>query len=423
MINVGLNANTDGIFFKVKDRETIDVVKRIASEWEKRTRLDLEWDEYTKIVQKDVNNFIMVEPDGGYKSKGAYLKKLSPIDSDLLIVNKALIAYFLNGTPIETTIRSSNNLADFQKIVKVSSLYKYALLGETKIKEKVLRVFASNEEDAPQLFKVKTEDRVEKIANTPEKCFIINDEITNVDVPPNLDLNYYIDMGNVRLNDFFNNDRKASTKAKSEIKGVNEEVYNDIVDLDFTKYDTFIDLLCYICDNGLANKTQVMILTKLNYFNIFGQNKKLSEIVFEFYDGEFKYGKHQAIKTKTIKLDNLKEKELTTKDESFPLYEEIKIRQKYLGYFMTNKEEDRPKLLITNTMDLKSKKSKRFFATSITATSIGSGKENKYTIFASELKMFGKLNVGDIICCYNWCKDREFYKILSYNIIYKNTEE
>lgn len=397
----------------------IDVVKEVASEWEKRTRLDLEWDEYTKIVQKDVNNFIMVEPDGGYKSKGAYLKKLSPIDSDLLIVNKALIEYFLNGTPIAKTIESSTNLADFQKIVKVSSLYKYALLGETKIKEKVLRVFASKKEDAPQLFKVKTEDRVEKIANTPEKCFIMNDDIEGVGIPDDLDLNYYIELANVRLNDFFTGDRKANTKPKSEIKGVNEEVYNAILDLDFEKYDTFIDLLQYICDNGVANKTQVMILTKLNYFNRFGQNKKLSEVVFEFYDGEFKYGKNQAIKTKTLKIEKLKEKEATIEDKAFPLYEEIEIRQKHLGYFVTNKEEDRPKLLITNTMDLKSKKNGRFFATSITATSIGSGKETKYTIFANDLKQCGKVNVGDIILCYNWCRDREYFKILNYSIIYK----
>lgn len=397
----------------------IDVVKEVASEWEKRTRLDLEWDEYTKIVQKDVNNFIMVEPDGGYKSKGAYLKKLSPIDSDLLIVNKALIEYFLNGTPIAKTIESSTNLADFQKIVKVSSLYKYALLGETKIKEKVLRVFASKKEDAPQLFKVKTEDRVEKIANTPEKCFIMNDDIEGVGIPDDLDLNYYIELANVRLNDFFTGDRKANTKPKSEIKGVNEEVYNAILDLDFEKYDTFIDLLQYICDNGVANKTQVMILTKLNYFNRFGQNKKLSEVVFEFYDGEFKYGKNQAIKTKTLKIEKLKEKEATTADKAFPLHEEIEIRQKHLGYFVTNKEEDRPKLLITNTMDLKSKKNGRFFATSITATSIGSGKETKYTIFATDLKQCGKVNVGDIILCYNWCRDREYFKILNYSIIYK----
>lgn len=423
MINVGLNANTDGIFFKVPNREMIDVVKEVASEWEKRTRLDLEWEEYTKIVQKDVNNFIMVEPDGGYKSKGAYLKKLSPIDSDLLIVNKALINYFLNGTPIETTIKSSGNLSDFQKIVKVSSLYQYALLGETKIKEKVLRVFASNKDDAPQLFKVKTEDRVEKIANTPDKCFIMNDDIEGVGIPDELDLNYYIELANIRLNDFFTGDRKTNTKPKSEIKGVNEEVYNDIIDLDFEKYNTFIDLLCHICDNGLANKTQVMILTKLNYFNRFGQNKKLSEVVFEFYDGEFKYGKNQALKTKAMKIEKLKEKEVSIKDEAFPLCEEIKIRQKYLGYFITNKEEDRPKLLITNTMDLKSKKTNRFFATSITATSIGSGKENKYTIMASELKTNGKVNEGDIIICYNWCMDRGFFKILNYNIIYKNIEE
>ena len=50
----------------------------------------------------------------------------------------------------------------------------YALYGEERLPEKVLRVFASNDEDAKGVFKVKTEERIEKIGNTPPRCFIIH---------------------------------------------------------------------------------------------------------------------------------------------------------------------------------------------------------------------------------------------------------
>ena len=93
---------------KVKDMKTVDIIKNVAHEWEKRTRLELEFDIYNEIYQKDVNNYIIISEDGHYKSKGAYLKKLSPIDNDLPIINTALIEYFVHQTPIEDTINQSN---------------------------------------------------------------------------------------------------------------------------------------------------------------------------------------------------------------------------------------------------------------------------------------------------------------------------
>src|SRR5574343_361701 len=148
-------------------------------------------------------------------------------------------------------------------------MYLYALHGDKKIKEKVLRVFASKNENAPQLYKVKTEGKVEKIANTPDKCFIVNDDIREYPIPEELDREYYIEEAEKRLQDFYSSDRKVSTKTKSEIKGVNEDVYNDIVNLDLETFPTFVDLLAYISENSIANKTQVGILTKLNFFDRF----------------------------------------------------------------------------------------------------------------------------------------------------------
>jgi DNA polymerase elongation subunit (family B) len=220
-----LQSNTDGVFIKVEKESDIEVVKNIAREWETRTRLDLEWDRFEKIYQKDVNNYIIIDNKGKYKSKGAYVKKLNNLDYDLPIVNKALINYFTKGMEVEQTINECDQLREFQKIVKVSRLYLGALHGETPLPERVLRVFADKREDAQGVFKVKRktkdgieQDVAEKIGNTPERCFIDNDDVKNKEVPEYLDKEYYIEVAQKRLNDFLGipNKRKSTKKKKVE---------------------------------------------------------------------------------------------------------------------------------------------------------------------------------------------------------------
>lgn len=204
-----LQSNTDGIFIKVEKESDIDLVKNIAKEWETRTGLELEWDRFKKLYQKDVNNYVLIREDGSYKSKGAYVKKLNDLDYDLPIVNKALINYFIHNIPIEETILPCDELREFQKVVKISNKYLYALHGEEKLPEKVLRVFADKRENAKTIFKVKRklkdgieQEVPEKIGNTPEKCFINNEDIKGVKVPDYLDKEYYVDLAKKRLNDF-----------------------------------------------------------------------------------------------------------------------------------------------------------------------------------------------------------------------------
>ena len=72
-----LQINTDGIYVRVKTLSDVDKVKSIAKEWEERTNLDLEFDVYEKgrLVQKDVNNYLLIDLNNGhYKCKGAYVK-------------------------------------------------------------------------------------------------------------------------------------------------------------------------------------------------------------------------------------------------------------------------------------------------------------------------------------------------------------
>lgn len=197
-----IQSNTDGLFLKVKTTDNIEKIKTIASEWETRTRLTLEWDTFTKIYQKDVNNYIVVHADGKYKSKGAYVKKLNKLDYDLPIINTALIEYFTSNAPIEKTINDCNKLIEFQKIVKITSKYKCITYKGEKIGEKTVRVFASKSSNDGSVMKINSKDKAEKIANTPEHCYIENGDIRNERVSRKLDKQWYINIAKKRLEDF-----------------------------------------------------------------------------------------------------------------------------------------------------------------------------------------------------------------------------
>jgi len=201
-----IQTNTDGIIYKVNQLSDIDVIKSIAKEWEIRTGLDLEYSTHVKIIQKDVNNYIIINEDGSYKSKGAYVKKLHLLDNDLPIVNKALVNYFVKNIPVEDTISECKDLIMFQKVKKISYKYAYGMYGDQKLSEKCLRVFASVNVDDPGVFKIKIEDGVEhkaKIENTPEHCYIDNSDVRERQIDDRLDINWYINIANERIKDFF----------------------------------------------------------------------------------------------------------------------------------------------------------------------------------------------------------------------------
>lgn len=198
-----IQSNTDGVMFKLPNKETIDIYKDVCKEWETRTRMGLEHDLIKKVVQKDVNNYIIIMDNGKIKSKGAYVKSLNSLDYDLPIVNKALMEYFINGIQVEETINNCNDLIEFQKVVKVSGKYSYALHGEEILNEKILRVFASRSRRDPGVFKLhKNKENPDKIGGTPERCFIENGDINRVKVPRKLDKQWYIDTAKKRIKDF-----------------------------------------------------------------------------------------------------------------------------------------------------------------------------------------------------------------------------
>ena len=200
-------SNTDGILFKMpakyKFKEWHDLIDDIVWEWEERTGMRMEFSIYTKVFQKDVNNYLLVGMDGKTKTKGAYTKSLSPIDNDLPIINKALVDYMTKNIPVEKTIGECKDLIMFQKVVKLSGKYWRTWHNGKYMTEKCHRVFASTRSTDTYIGKCKSEGAtIEKFGNTPDNCFIDNTNVNGKLIPTYLDYQWYIDLANKRLKQY-----------------------------------------------------------------------------------------------------------------------------------------------------------------------------------------------------------------------------
>ena len=208
--------NTDGIMISFNESE-YDKVLEITKEWEQRTRFELEEDKIKRIVQKDVNNYVEI-PTGDlydeegkprWKIKGGYLVRGIPkagafnVNNNATIVAKAIVDYFVFGTPVEKTVNSCTNLFEFQIIAKAGAKYKdaYHLVdGERIPVQKVNRIYATADEKYGKIYKVKAENEMTaKIESLPEHCIIDNDNQLEIS---KVDRQFYIDLAKKRINDY-----------------------------------------------------------------------------------------------------------------------------------------------------------------------------------------------------------------------------
>lgn len=197
-----IQSNTDGILVLIKKKD-FELFDTIVKEWEKRTRLSMEYSYFKSIFQKDVNNYVAVKTSGSFKTKGAYVKKLTELDYDLPIINKAMVEYMVNNVPVEKTIDECKTLKEFQKIVKISSNYYCGWHNNRFLTDKTFRVFASKSHQDTYIGKVKEIGAtIEKFANTPDHCLIINEDINEMKIPLMLDKQWYVDLTKERLTQF-----------------------------------------------------------------------------------------------------------------------------------------------------------------------------------------------------------------------------
>ena len=218
-----LNLNTDGLMYSV-DKSELPIVDRIASEWEQTTGFELETDSISRVWLKDVNNLLFVDTHGKVKTVGSYLnygistKGAWSINNNMIIVKKALIEYFVNGTPPEETINACNDIFQFQIIAKAGNKYREAyhlVNGTQEPVQKVNRVYATTDNRYGKIYKVKAEnDSTAKIESLPEHCIIDNDNKLTIE---SVDKSWYIELAKKRINDFLGIQKIKNKKEKKQM--------------------------------------------------------------------------------------------------------------------------------------------------------------------------------------------------------------
>lgn len=184
----------------------------------------------------------------------------------------------------------------------------------------------------------------------------------------------------------------------SSIKYCNEKIADELFELGKNSYKNFFELLFDINEKTSVNSKQLMILTGLNFFKEFGENKYLLKLI-EYFDKfafkkqinkkkldelgvtEFLIKKYSGKETATLfkELDNigiLCELSRQVENKAMGIIESMKFEKEYLGSIMyTN-----PKVSLLYYMVTDFKTYKDTTKPYITARQIRTGKEVKTRI-------------------------------------------
>ena len=210
-----IQSNTDGIMFQTKYRSKCE---EIVHEWEKRTGMNMEFDNIQSVYQKDVNNYFVLMKNGEIKSKGGYVKNYGVKYKDgilkethgnfasnsMTILDEAIIKNLLYKIPVEETINNCNDPIRFQITTKKGPTYLKVVQeinGDFVKVNNVNRVFAGKDSKYGKLFKVKTNGRKDTIASLPDYCYVFNKDLKEMDMN-NVDKTWYIRECKERIKDF-----------------------------------------------------------------------------------------------------------------------------------------------------------------------------------------------------------------------------
>jgi hypothetical protein len=153
-----LMQNTDGLEMMIPE-DKVDTYLQVCEEWEKLTQLSLEHDQYSKMVIRDVNNYMAISKAGKVKCKGAFewedlsKKKVATFhkNKSFLIIPKAIYAFFVHGTKPEDFLDKNTDIYDYCGAVKAKGGWHFeerkVVLGEVQNKklQKIVRYYVSND--------------------------------------------------------------------------------------------------------------------------------------------------------------------------------------------------------------------------------------------------------------------------------------
>jgi hypothetical protein len=177
--SIPIMQNTDGLEMMIP-KKYVNKYLEICSEWEKITNLELEHDEYQKLIVPDVNNYIGIfnykeidkntylelskdefavvkEENGKYysaktKCKGRFEFRNRPLhkNKSFSVVAKALYQFFVKGVKPEEYIKTNKDIFDYCGQTKARGVWKFkhSYVKNNKVHtdnlQKTLRYYVSN---------------------------------------------------------------------------------------------------------------------------------------------------------------------------------------------------------------------------------------------------------------------------------------
>lgn len=203
-----IQTNTDGIFIYVK-RKHLDLVRELEKEWTKNTRINMEEKVIQKMWQRDVNNYLIVNENGSYTTRGGWLNQdkfrpgyvmLSPLSA--YVSSKAAKEFLINGTPLAETIVKNKNIEDFIIVCKKGPTYSSVVQRMSDGTEEELfrcnRVIASKDKSLGKIYKIKMykgRKSYTQMPNVPEYCRTYNKDLSMYDfneIRKDIDYSYYL---------------------------------------------------------------------------------------------------------------------------------------------------------------------------------------------------------------------------------------
>lgn len=228
-LGTAFNVNTDGIMFEPFDWKDEEKIKGIIQEWVERNGFAVKTGVITDYHGRDVNCYIMREPDGELCFKGEAVKNYDISDSAFAsgaffnckeppIIAKGIVAAFMDGIlPEEFVQQNINNMKLFQYVCKKNTFdyLEYKItdgqgnISATQI-QSPSRCFAKRVDGS---FGTVIKHRIKngkhtfaKVQNLPANVFIWNKEILSdnavKEISTQLDYDYYIKRIYERINEF-----------------------------------------------------------------------------------------------------------------------------------------------------------------------------------------------------------------------------
>lgn len=229
-LGTAFNVNTDGIMFEPFDWNDEEKIRNIIQEWVERNGFAVKTGIITDYHGRDVNCYVMREPDGELCFKGEAVKNYDISDKAFAegaffnckeppIIAKGIVAAFMDGIlPEQFVEQNKNDMRLYQYTSKKNTFdylaYKMTTINTGSIAEYQIqspsRCFAKSDiSSVGTIIKHRTKNgkhTVQKVQNLPDNVFIWNDEILSEEavnkIVPQIDYKYYVNRIYERIGEF-----------------------------------------------------------------------------------------------------------------------------------------------------------------------------------------------------------------------------